>query len=149
MSNFFKVVLMAMMPVIELRGSLPIAVGMGYSNMEALFISLFASMIPVPFILLLFRPITEAMRRTEIFSKLVNKIIARTMKNEEKIKKYGLLGLVIIVAIPLPGTGVWTGSFLASLLHLRLSDSIFAIFLGDLIAGIIVLTITYGIGSFL
>lgn len=149
MSNFFKVVLMAMMPVIELRGSLPIAVGMGYSNMEALFISLFASMIPVPFILLLFRPITEAMRRTEIFSKLVNKIIARTMKNEEKIKKYGLLGLVIIVAIPLPGTGVWTGSFLASLLHLRLRDSFFAIFLGDLIAGIIVLTITYGIGSFL
>lgn len=149
MSNFFKVVLMAMMPVIELRGSLPIAVGMGYSNIEALFISLFASMIPVPFILLLFRPITEAMRRTEIFSKLVNKIIARTMKNEEKIKKYGLLGLVIIVAIPLPGTGVWTGSFLAALLHLRLRDSFFAIFLGNLIAGIIVLTITYGIGSFL
>lgn len=139
-----KTFILAMLPVVELRGAIPLGIFGGLSPMMSMLLSLFGSMLPVPFILIFIKPVTDWLRNTKLFKNLVEKLEARTMKNEETIKKYGLFGLVILVAIPLPGTGVWTGTFLASLMGIKFKDALPAVFLGDLIAGIIVLIISVG-----
>ncbi|MDO5718647.1 MAG: small multi-drug export protein [Tissierellia bacterium] len=138
---------MAMLPVVELRGAIPLGIAMGLTHFESLVISFLGSMIPVPFILTLFRPITSWMRSTALFKKLVKRVVDRTMEKEKTIKDFGLLGLLILVAIPLPGTGVWSGSFLSSLLNIRKRRAIPIIAIGNIIAGILVLSITFGISQ--
>lgn len=143
-NNIHKIILMAMLPVIELRGAIPVGIALGYSHLGALLWAYLGSMIPVPFILLLFRPITGWMRSTKIFRKLVDFVVERAIRKKKSVSRYGVLGLLFFVAIPLPGTGVWSGSFIASLLDMRMKYALPVIALGNLIAGFIVLGISYG-----
>jgi len=136
-----------MVPVIELRGALPIGVGMGLNPWLAFGVSVIGNMIPVPFIILLFRKFLEWLRRFTTFARFANWLEAKAMKQQDKILRYEALGLFILVAIPLPGTGAWTGSMVAALFDLRLKTAVPVIFLGVMAAGIIVLTITYGVVS--
>ena len=135
----------SMVPVIELRGALPIGVGMGLSPVTALIVSIIGNMVPVPFILLLIRKILLWMHRFEKFDKLANRLEAKAEKAGDKLVKYETFGLFVLVAIPLPGTGAWTGALVAALFNLRFRNALPAIFAGVVAAGLIVFFITYGV----
>ncbi len=134
----------AMVPVIELRGALPIGVGMGLSPFISALVAIIGNLVPIPFILILLQYILKFMRTKKYTKKVVLWLEKKVEKNRTKVDKYGWLGLIILVAIPLPGTGAWTGALVASCLEMDKKKSFAAIAAGVLIAGIIVLTITYG-----
>ena len=102
-------------------------------------------MLPVPFIIILGRKILELLKKIKPFEKLVEKYERKIMKNADKAMKYEFIGLCLLVAIPLPGTGAWTGAVVASFLGMRLKQAIPSILLGVLIAGVIVTLISYGV----
>ena len=135
----------SMVPVIELRGALPFGVGLGLDPWAALIISIIGNMVPVPFIILFIRRVLDWMKRFEKFRRIAEKLEAKAAKHEDKIVKYEALGLFILVALPLPGTGAWTGSLVAALFDLRLRNAVPVIFAGVVTAGLIVFFITYGV----
>ncbi len=139
--------LVAMVPVIELRGALPIGVGMGLEPLISIIISVLGNLVPVPFILILMPKILASMRKWKYTKKFAVWLDKKVEKNRSKIDKYGWLGLVILVAIPLPGTGAWTGALVASCLEMKKRTSMPAIAAGVAIAGVIVLGVTYGVVS--
>ena len=131
----FTVMLTAALPIIELRGAIPVGISLGLSPVHATLISLIGSMIPVPFILFSIRPIFNYLKTTRLFKRLVNKLTDRTLNNNGgKIQKYGIWGLILVVAIPLPGTGVWSGSLAAALLNMRFKWAFPTILVGNVIA---------------
>lgn len=147
LSPELRTFIMAMMPVIELRGAIPYGISQGLSHFSAFLISVIGSTAPVPLIILFFRPITNLLIKNKYFNKFVRFVVDKTLKEQSKIKKFGLFGLFVVVAIPLPGTGAWTGSFLSSLLKLRIVYALPIIALGNAAAGLLVLALTYGIGQ--
>lgn len=139
------VLLTAALPVIELRGAIPVGIALGLSPIHATILSFVGSMIPVPFILFTIRPIFNYLKTTRTFRKLINRLTDRSIsKNSEKIQKYGVWTLILLVAIPLPGTGVWSGSLAAALFDMRFKWAFPAIFLGNVIAGILIMVISQG-----
>jgi uncharacterized membrane protein len=145
----FTVLLTAALPVIELRGAIPVGISLGLSPLHATFLSFIGSMVPSPLILYAVRPLFKYLRTTRYFKKPVEKLTERTLGNGKahKVQKYGAWGLFIFVAIPLPGTGVWTGSLIAALLDIRIKWALPAIFFGNMIAAIIIATVSYGLFS--
>lgn len=144
-SKELTVLIISALPIIELRGAIPVGISLGLSPLHATLISFIGSMIPVPFILFTIRPVFKYLRTTRLFKGLVDRLTERSTKgNNEKIRKYGVLGLIIIVAIPLPGTGVWSGSLAAALMNLRFKLAFPAIMLGNLIAAILVMLLSHG-----
>lgn len=141
----FTVMLTAAIPVIEVRGAIPVGISLGLTPIHSLFLSLIGSMIPVPFILFSIRPIFNYMRKTNMFKKLVNSLTNRSMAKSGNIQKYGVWGLLVFVAIPLPGTGVWSGSLIAALLDMRFKLAFPAIFVGNIIAGILIMALSQGV----
>ena len=140
------VLLTAAMPIIELRGAIPVGMSLGMSPVHATVISFIGSMSPVPFILFTIRPIFNYLKKTKLFKKLVHKLTDRSLNNNGgKIQKYGAWGLMLIVAIPLPGTGVWSRSLAAALLDMRFKWAFPAILVGNLIAAIAVMTLSNGV----
>ena len=135
----------AMVPVLELRGAIPVGVAAGLSPLTACAISVVGNMVPVPFILLLIRRIFDWLRGTRLFGPKIAWLERRAHLKGRVVRKYRLPGLIILVAIPLPGTGAWTGALVAALLDIRLRHAVPAIFLGVVIAGAIVTTVTYGV----
>lgn len=134
-------------PVIELRGAIPVGISMGLEPVTAALLSLIGSMLPVPVILLFINVIFDFLRKTKKFGGIVDKIVNRSMGKSDGIRKYGFWGLVVFVAIPLPGTGVWTGSLIASLLGMKFKTGFFAALLGDICAAVIVTAISSGLFS--
>lgn len=141
LSTFF----ISMVPVIELRGALPIGVGMGLHPVTALIVSIIGNMVPVPFVLLLIRKILQWMHRFEKFDRFANFLEAKADKAGDKLVKYEMFGLFLLVAIPLPGTGAYTGSLVAALFDLRVRNALPVIFAGVVVAGLVVFFITYGV----
>lgn len=142
--------LMAMVPVIELRGAIPYGVLAGLSVPEAFILAVLGNLAPIPFLVVFTRKVFEWLRtKSEGLDKFVHRMEAKAEKNKGLVQKYEFLGLVILVAIPLPGTGGWTGALVAAMLNMRLKRAMPAITLGVIIAGIIVTTLTYGAGALL
>lgn len=141
------VMLTAALPIIELRGAIPVGISLGLSPLHATVLSFIGSMIPVPFILFTIRPIFNYLKKTKTFEKVVNKLTNKSMAKSGKIQKYGAWGLLVFVAIPLPGTGVWSGSLIAALLDMRFKWAFPAIFVGNLIAGILIMALSNGVVS--
>lgn len=140
--------LMAMLPVIELRGSIPFGVAHGLPEWWVFILSVIGNMLPVPFILLFIRKILHWMKRFPRLGKIAVKLEARAEKRSGRVQKSEIVGLLILVALPLPGTGAWTGALVAALMDLRLKRAIPTIFAGVLIAGCIVtLVVTLGIDA--
>ncbi len=135
----------AALPIIELRGAIPVGIALGLTPLHALAISFIGSMIPVPFILFLIRPIFKWMKSTNLLKGIAEKITLRSKsKNSHQIQKYGAWALVIIVAIPLPGTGVWSGSLAAALFDIRFKWAFPAILVGNFMAAMAVLFFSNG-----
>lgn len=144
------IVLISMVPVIELRGAIPVGLAMDLPFWTTFIAALIGNLIPVPFLILFTRKVFEWLRKkSALLEKFVSKLEAKAASKEELLKKYELLGLCILVAIPLPGTGAWTGSLVAAVFDLRLKHAFPVIALGVLIAGIIVSIVSYGVVIFL
>ncbi len=143
----FTVMLVAALPIIELRGAIPVGISLGLAPIHATILSFIGSMIPVPFILFTIRPIFNYMKTTKTFKKLIHKLTDRSMEGSGKIQKYGVWGLLLFVAIPLPGTGVWSGSLAAALLDMRFKWAFPTIFIGNLIAGVLIMLLSHGVVS--
>ena len=110
--------IISMIPILELRGGI-LAAGPAFLNIptwRAIPICLVGNLIPIPFILLLIRPIFAWLRKTRLFRPLVEKLEKKAMSKSDRISRYEFWGLVLFVGIPLPGTGAWTGALVASLL---------------------------------
>ena len=137
------IAIIAMLPLIELRGAIPIAIL--FFRMpwyQAVLLSVFANMIPIPFILLFMDQLFALLSKTKLGKRFTDGLFARTRKKGKSIEKYEAWGLAIFVGIPLPGTGGWTGAVAANIFGLKFWRAILFIFIGVLIAAAIVTPLT-------
>ena len=135
----------SLLPVIELRGGLPAGVAMGLPIPEAFLASLLGNMLPVPFAILFIRPLFRWVRaHIPALGDFVTRLEKRAYAKSKNVKKYETWGLLLFEAIPLPGTGAWTGALIASFLNMRIKRAVPVIFLGVVIAGLIMTALTYG-----
>ena len=142
--------LMAMVPVVELRGAIPYGVVAGLSVPEAFILAVLGNLAPIPFLVVFTRKVFEWLRtKSEWLDRLVRRLEAKADKNKKLVQKYEFFGLMLLVAIPLPGTGAWTGALVAAMMNMRLKRAMPAITVGVIVAGIIVTTLTYGAGALL
>jgi len=144
-SKILVTLLVSMLPVFELRGAIPLGVSLGLDVWPATLISVAGNLLPIPFIILFIRRILDWLcTKSSFLKRIIENKIRKTLRHSDKIYKSEVLGLMIFVAIPLPGTGAWTGALLAALLNIRLKVAFPAISAGVLIAAILVSGITYG-----
>ena len=136
---------MAMVPVLELRGAIPMGVAAGLPPLAACLIAIAGNLVPVPFIILLIRHIFNFLRETRFFGPKIVALERRAHLKGRVVQKYRLLGLVVLGGVPLPGTGARTGALVASLLDIRLRHAFPAILLGLIIAGAITTAVTMGV----
>ena len=137
---------LSMLPVGELRAGLPYGIAQGLEYPLALMAALLGNMVPVPFIIVYIKRVFEWMRKhLPSMNSLVTKLENRAHLKGETVDKYGHWGLLIFVAIPLPGTGAWTGALIAALLNIRTSKAVPVILIGVCIAAAIMTLITYGV----
>ena len=138
--------LISMLPVVELRGGLPAGVAMGLPIHAAFLASLVGNMIPVPFIILFVRPLFKWVRiHIPRLGGFVSRLENRAREKSADVLRYQTWGLLIFVAIPLPGTGAWTGALIAAVLDMRLKRAVPVIFLGVVIAGLAITLLTHGV----
>ena len=133
------VVGMSALTVLELKASIPVGLAMGLPLWETFLIAVIGSTIPVPFILLLLRPFFRWCKGRPFFHGIAEKLEGRFRKKASGVRKYSLLGLFLFVAVPLPGTGVWTGSGIAAMLDIRIAHALPVIVLGNCVAGLLML----------
>ena len=137
-------ILVSMVPVIELRGAIPIGVARGLPFWVAVLVSVIGNLVPVPFIIIFIKKIFAFMReKMPKLNGLVTRLENKANSKSETVQKYAFWGLFIFVAIPLPGTGAWTGALIAAMLEMPLKKAFPSIMLGVLSAGAIVTFITY------
>ena len=137
--------LVSMVPVVELRGGIPFGVALDLTFWQAFLAAVIGNLIPLPFIVVYIRRIFQWMRRhMPKLDRLVEALERKAHLKGRLVTKYKYLGLMIFVAIPLPGTGGWTGALVAAFLDMPLRRAIPAIALGILIAGFLILGLTYG-----
>ena len=137
----------SMIPIIELRGAMPIGAALKMSPLATYLISVAGNMLPVPFILLFIKAIIKLMQKSKFFSKFANWLVAKAEKNKEKISKYGFWGVALFVMIPLPGTGAWTGSLVCAMLDMPFWKAILSTLLGVMAAGVIMSLVSFGIAG--
>ena len=143
----FCVLFCSMLPVIELRGAIPLGAGFDLPWWQTYLIAVIGNMLPVPIILLFVKSVLTWMGKCRIkfFNKIANKMFEKAEKNRAKVEKYAFWGLTLFVAIPLPATGAWTGTLVAALFDMKFWKSLLAAFIGVLIAGVIMTLISYGV----
>lgn len=139
------VFIISLLPILELRGGLVAAAIVGIEWYVALPICIIGNMLPIPFVLLFIRKIFEWLKKIKFMKKIVEKLDERAKKKSESINKFILWGLFTFVAIPLPGTGAWTGALVADILDVRFKKAFPIIFVGVVTAGLIVSLVSYGI----
>lgn len=139
------VFLISLMPILELRGGLIAAALLGLNIVPAFIICLIGNLLPIPFILWFITPIFKKLKKTKHLSKIVNKIEKKALSKKDKIEKAEFWGLFFFVGIPLPGTGGWTGSLIASLIDMDKKKAMLAITCGVLLAGLIVGSLSFGL----
>ena len=139
------VFIVSMIPVVELRGGLICSSLLGLPMFRGVFFCLIGNMIPVPFILLFVTPIFNWLKKTKLFRPMVEYLETKSMGKSETIQKYEFLGLILFVGVPLPGTGAWTGSLIASLLDVKFRKALPAVYIGLVMATVIMCIITYGL----
>ena len=158
-SNFFLetvgrelcVFFCSMLPIIELRGAIPLGAALGLPFWANYLISIVGNLLPIPFILLFIKGFLTwcSKCRIKFLNKLANWLFGKVEKHRGKIEKYAFWGLTLFVAIPIPGTGAWTGALVAALIDVKFWRAILCIVIGVLIAGVIMTLISYGAFAFL
>ena len=139
------VFIISLMPILELRGGLLAASLLGLKPLPSYAITMIGNLIPVPFILWFINKILDWMRNSKHLSGFASWLDKKVEKHKTGIEKYGFLGLVLFVGIPLPGTGAWTGSLIASVLEMDRKRSFIAVIIGVVMASIIMMAISFGL----
>ncbi len=146
--NIVMTMLISMVPVLELRAGIPAGVIAGLDIKTAVIAAVIGNLIPIPFIILFIRRIFKWMKgKNEWLAGIATKFEAKAEKNKEKVLRYEFWGLMLFVAIPLPGTGAWTGALIAAMLDMQLKRAVPSIAVGVLIAAVIVSIATYGVAA--
>ncbi len=143
--DLLKIFLMSMLPISELRGSIPFGLAHGIPWPEVMAIAVIGNILPAPLIMLFARYVLGFLKRFAPFYKIIHFLEERAMGKAKQISKYQRLGLFLLVAIPLPGTGAWTGSLVAAFLQMRLKHAIPIILAGLIVSAIVVTGISMGI----
>ena len=150
MKEFLYTLVCSMVPIIELRGGIPLGVAQGLPYHIAIIAAIIGNILPVPFIILFIRKIFRFLRKHFPFmNRLIDSLEKKAHLKGQTVKKYQFWWLVLFVGIPLPGTGAWTGALIASFLDMRLKHCILPIFIGVLIAATLITMITFGVFSFI
>ena len=146
-----KTFLMAMVPIIELRGAIPYGAGIaGLPIWQAALIAVLGNLLPVPFLVVFTRDVFALMRKkSDKLNSIVLRMERKADRNKDVVLRYEFWGLKILVAIPLPGTGAWTGALVAAMMDMQLKRAFPAIALGVVVAAFIVTWVTYGASMFL
>jgi len=139
--------IVSLFPILECRGGMIVAKICNINLFKAFLICYIGNMIPVPFILLFIKQIFKFMKKHNILKSFIEKLEGKSEKNRDKILRYKQWGLLLFVAIPLPGTGAWTGSLFASLLNIDFKKALPIVAIGVFIADLIMAVITYGAGA--
>lgn len=139
------VFVISLLPILELRGGLIAAALLGLDPLPSYLISIVGNLLPIPFILLLINKILDWMRNSKHFNKIAQWLDKKVEKHKGQIEKYGYLGLVLFVGIPLPGTGAWTGSLIASVLEMDRKKTFLAVVVGVIMASIIMMLLSFGL----
>ena len=147
LNKMIGIFLISMLPIIELRGAIPIGAAIGLPWYLNMIVSIIGNMLPVPFILLFSVKAFEFMKKHNIMVKFIEKIENRAKKRSEGLATGEFIGLMLFVAIPFPGTGAWTGALIAALLQFNRKRSFFYIGLGVVIAAVIMTLASYGVIS--
>ena len=149
LGKYLWVFFVSMLPVIELRGAIPIGVGLGLPLTPVYIVSIIGNMLPVPFIYLFARKVLNWGKDKRLVGGLCRWLLNKGNKAGAKVRENGgkglFIGLMLFVAIPLPGTGAWTGTLAASILNMNFKDSCLAAMGGVLIAGVIMLLVSMGV----
>jgi len=137
--DYLIVFFVSMVPLIELRGAVPIGTGLGLPWETTLIVAIIGNCLPIPFILMFVKAVLNWMRhcKVELFCKVSNWMFEKADKNRPRIEKYAAWGLFLFVAIPIPGTGAWTGALVASLFDMNKWKTSVSIFGGVVTAGLI------------
>lgn len=153
LKNYLLIFLVSMVPLVELRGAIPISQGLGLPLLSSYIICIIGNMIPVPFIYLFARKILEWGQDKPVIGKFFRFCLEKGEKGGKKLQaKAGrglFLALLLFVGIPVPGTGAWTGTLAASILDMDFKSSVLAVMLGVLLAGVIMGAVSVGVFSFL
>lgn len=139
------VFIISMMPLLELRGGLLAAALLKIDFVPAYLISIVGNTLPIPLVLLFLDKVFNFLKKSKKLNKLISKLEKKILSKKGQIEKYGYLGLLLFVGIPLPGTGAWTGAGLAVLLNLNKKKAFVSIMLGVILASIIMSILSYGI----
>lgn len=150
---YLIILAVSMLPIIELRGSIPIAAALDIEPriafLEALPFAIIGNLLPVPFIILFFKYFLTKFREVPLIGTILTKVHNKAVEKADKIKSYAFWGLFIFVAVPCPGTGAWTGSVIASILEMDNKKAFLAIVLGVITSGLIMGFISYGLWDIL
>ena len=147
LSDILKTLFTAMLPVLEIRGAIPVGVAAGLDPWAAFILGVVGNMLPIPILILITRKVIDWLKKHGILVRFTGWLERKGAAKAQTVQRYSFWGLFILVAIPLPGTGAWTGALVASLLDMRLKRALPAITMGVIAAGIIVLVLTYGVIS--
>ncbi len=143
------IIALAALPVIELRGAVPLGLALGVHPAEVYFLAVLGNMLPIPLVYHLLVPVRRWLGASPAVRRFVDRYLDRLLRRSATIAKYGFWGLVVFVAVPLPGTGAWTGAIAASLLGMRFRSTAVALTLGTMLAGVAVLLLSFlgGLGG--
>ena len=147
LSDMIKTLFTAMLPVLEIRGAIPVGVAAGLDPWLAFAVGVVGNMLPIPILILVTRRVINWLKKHGVLVRFTGWLERKGAEKARTVQQYSFWGLFILVAIPLPGTGAWTGALVASLLDMRLKRALPAITMGVIAAGIIVLLLTYGVIS--
>ncbi len=136
-------IILAMLPVAELRAALPISITVfELPWYQGFYLSIIGNLIPIPFLLLFFDAVSKLLQKTTTGKRFIDWLLRRTARRTGAVEKYKFVGLIVFVAIPLPLTGAWTGSLIAYILGLKFWQSLLSITIGVVVAGVIVTVLT-------
>lgn len=140
-----SVFVISCMPILELRGGLLAASILDLQPLSSYIICVIGNILPIPFVLLFIEWIFKVLKKTRLFKGLITKIENKALSKKDQIEKFGFWGLVLFVGIPLPGTGAWTGSLIAVILHMDKKKAFLAALIGVIMASIIMMLISFGL----
>ncbi|MCX8172294.1 MAG: small multi-drug export protein [Archaeoglobaceae archaeon] len=147
--NFLWVLAVSAAPILELRAGIPLAIYLGFNPVEAYLLSVIGNFLPVPFLLITLEKLLGVVSKFDFIWNFYKKIEFRVKRKKELIEKYGYIGLILFVSVPLPVTGAWTACLLAFLLNMNKLKSCLAITVGICIAGILVISPIIGLFNFI
>lgn len=143
--EYLRIMILSMIPITELRGAIPIGIALDLNPIGVYIASVLGSTLVAIPLVLTYRHVVDFLRKKKILLSLLNKIDNKIENSMKKMKAVSIIGIILFVGVPLPTTGTWTASAIASILKMRLKDALSGIFIGNLLAGLIVSFLSYHI----